>query len=128
MYWSNKNYSNKNCPGQCGSVGWASSCKPKSHGFNSQSGHMPRLQVWFLVGVHTRSNQSMFFFSPFSSPFPHSKKKNNDDEGEWKMFIRCLFLVWIPCYTLSKGNQHNSYCQARYDKGLHRGVVMGLRI
>ena len=33
-----------------------SSCKPKGCGFDSQSGHMPRLWVWSLVGWHTRSN------------------------------------------------------------------------
>ena len=37
-----------------------SSCKPKGHGFNSQSGHIPRLWVRSLVGAHTGGNQSMF--------------------------------------------------------------------
>ena len=32
-------------PSQCGSIGWASSCKPKGHRFHSRSGHMPGLQV-----------------------------------------------------------------------------------
>ena len=65
-------------PSCYGSVGWASSCKPKDHGFNSQSGHMHGLGVWSPVGVHRRGNQSMFlshigvslplFLSPSLSP------------------------------------------------------------
>ena len=38
------------CPDWCGSVGWASSLKPKGHQFNSQSGHMSGLQARSLVG------------------------------------------------------------------------------
>ena len=48
------------CPGQCGSVVWASSCAPKGHQLDSASGHIPRLRVWSLVGVYTRSNWWMF--------------------------------------------------------------------
>ena len=33
-----------------------SSYKPKSHMFDSQSGHIPRLWVWSLVGAHMRGN------------------------------------------------------------------------
>ena len=46
---------------------------PKHCRFDSQSGHIPRLQVQSLVRVHTRGNQSMFlshinvFLSPFLS-------------------------------------------------------------
>ena len=42
----------KNCvgPGQCGLVGWSISHKLKGHMFDSQSGHMPGLQVQSLVG------------------------------------------------------------------------------
>ena len=36
----------------------ASSHKPKGHGFDSRSGHIPRLRVWSLVGVHTRGHQT----------------------------------------------------------------------
>ena len=37
--------------GWCGSVDWVSACKPKGCQFNSQSGHMPRLQAMSPVGV-----------------------------------------------------------------------------
>ena len=57
-----------------GSVGWVLSRKPEGHGFNSQSGHVPRLQVRFPVGVHIGSSQSMFL-SLFLLPFPLKKKK-----------------------------------------------------
>ena len=43
-------------PGSCDSVGWASPCDPKSQRFNSRSGLIPRLQVWSLVGAHTRGS------------------------------------------------------------------------
>ena len=34
----------------------ALSRRPKGHGFRSQSGHMPRLQVQSLLEMHTRGN------------------------------------------------------------------------
>ena len=34
-------------PDLCGPVGWASSCKVKPHQFDSPSGHVPGLCVWF---------------------------------------------------------------------------------
>ena len=37
----------------------ASSQRPKSCGFGSQSGHMPRFQVWPPIGVCTGGNQLM---------------------------------------------------------------------
>ena len=46
-------------PGWYGSVG-ASSGTPKGHRFNSQSGHIPKLQVPSLVEKPTQGNQSMF--------------------------------------------------------------------
>ena len=67
LFWSNYNLTF--CPGRCGSVGWASSCKPKGRGFDSLSGHMPGLRVWSLVGAHARGNQSMFL-SHIDSSFP----------------------------------------------------------
>ena len=46
----------------------ASAHKQKGRRFDSWTGHMPRLQVWFPVGVHTRGNRLLFLsFSP-----PHS--------------------------------------------------------
>ena len=47
-------------PDWYGSVGWMSSSKVKGHRFDSQSGHMPGLQVQSMVRVHTGSNPSMF--------------------------------------------------------------------
>ena len=40
----------------------ASCHKPKGRRFNSQSRHMPRLQVQSLVRVHMGGSQSMFLF------------------------------------------------------------------
>ena len=37
-------------------VGLASSCKAKGHCLDSQSRHMPGLQVWSLGGAGTRGN------------------------------------------------------------------------
>ena len=62
-----------------GSVGWVLSRKPEGHGFNSQSGHVPRLQVRFPVGVHIGSSQSMFL-SLFLLPFPLKKKKKEEEK------------------------------------------------
>ena len=52
------------------SPGWvvklvgALSCTPKGCGFDSWSGHIPRLQVWSPVRVCTGGNQSMFLSLP----------------------------------------------------------------
>ena len=54
-------------PDQCGSAGWAHTTKQKVSGFDSQSGHLPGLQVQSQWGtVHARSNQSMFLSLSFS--------------------------------------------------------------
>ena len=69
-----------NGPGWCGSVDWVPACKPNSHQFNSQSGHMPRLQARFLVGgVQEATNwcvspTSMFLSLSFSLLSPLSRK------------------------------------------------------
>ena len=47
----------------------ASSHKPKGHEFDSHSGHIPRLQVWPLVGVCERGSPLMFL-SPIDVSFP----------------------------------------------------------
>ena len=48
-------------PDQCGSVGWASSCKAKGRWLDSQSGHMPGLQLVLVPGqAHTTGIQLMF--------------------------------------------------------------------
>ena len=50
----------------------------KGCGFNSRSGHMPKLQVWFPVGECARSNQLMFSLTPvfLSFMFLGEDKKN----------------------------------------------------
>ena len=59
------------CPSHCGSVRWSLPCKPKSHGFDSQSGHMPGLRARSWVGgVQEEVN---WCFSPSLSPFPSLK-------------------------------------------------------
>ena len=74
------------CPGQCGSVDWASSLKPKGSRFYSCSGYMPRSHVGSSpVGERARGNRSIFpshinVSLPF---FPLSlesiKAKNNNE-------------------------------------------------
>ena len=53
----------------------ASSCKPKGHGDNSQSGHIPGLQVRYPVGAFARGNLLMFLSHIDVSlpPFPSLK-------------------------------------------------------
>ena len=62
---------------------------PKVLGFGSVSGHVPRLQVWSLVGAHTGSNQLMFFsHTDVSVSLPSSLSKINEEImslGEGKM-------------------------------------------
>ena len=64
----NEHVKKQNGPGPCGSVDWALSCKTKGRWFNSRSGHMPGLRVWFLVGACMRGNQSMFLSFSFFLP------------------------------------------------------------
>ena len=54
----NSRYSN--CPGQVAQFVGASSHTPKGCGFNSQPGHIPKLEVQSPVWAHTEGNQSMF--------------------------------------------------------------------
>ena len=56
-------------PGQCGSVGFSVILQSKGHRFDSQSGHMPGLQAWSLVGAYVRHNRLMFL-SHISVSFP----------------------------------------------------------
>ena len=49
----------------------ASSSKPKGLGFNSQSGHLPRLRVRSPVGAHMRGKRLMFPLTPLFLCPPH---------------------------------------------------------
>ena len=69
---------------------WALSGKPKSRRFNSQSGHMPGLQVQSPVGVRVRGNQSMFFlrinvFLSLSLPFSLDSVKGQEKRRSYIM-------------------------------------------
>ena len=63
------------------------SCTPTVYGFDSWSGHIPRLQVWCPVRACTGGNWLKFlasmFLSPSSSP-PFSLKPINISSGEKK--------------------------------------------
>ena len=86
---------------QCGSVGWASSCKAKGCRFDSWSGHMPGLWVQSPVGVHMTANWLMPLsrqsFSPsfsFSPSLLVSLKVNktflkSNKKRKWMRFERC---------------------------------------
>ena len=54
-------FMNSSKPWQGGSVG-PPSHTPKGWGFDSRLGHIPRLQVWSLVGVHMEGKWSLFVF------------------------------------------------------------------
>ena len=56
-------------PAWCGSVDGAPACEPKSHRFNSQSGHTPGLQARSPEGVHERQPHidGPLFLLPFPS-------------------------------------------------------------
>ena len=66
-------------PGWCGSIGWASPCKPKGRRLDSQSGHVPRLWVWPWLGCLQKATSqcfsltSMFLSLSFSLPVPFSE-------------------------------------------------------
>ena len=47
-------------PGQLAQLFGAMSHPPKGCGFDSQLGHIPRLQIWSLVCVYMGGNQLMF--------------------------------------------------------------------
>ena len=57
----NTTYKRTNCcPGQAALVVGASSCAPEGLGFDSHSGHIPRLQVQFPVKVRMEGSWLMF--------------------------------------------------------------------
>ena len=59
----------------------ASSHKSKGHGFDSWSGHMPKLWVWSPVRACTRGNTSVFSPS-FLPSLPLSLKSISMSSGE----------------------------------------------
>ena len=65
-------------PDQCGPTGWVSFCKAQGRWVDSQSGHMPGLQVWSPVGCMQEATDCcfsltlMFLFLSFSLPSPFS--------------------------------------------------------
>ena len=59
--------SHSSCPDWCGSVGWASSHRPKGQWFDSRSGHMPGLWARSPVGS-TQEATTHQCFSPSLSP------------------------------------------------------------
>ena len=54
----------------------APSYRSKGHGFDSQSGHMPRLRVWFLVQYVQKVADQYFSLSSFLSLSPPLSKIN----------------------------------------------------
>ena len=71
---------------------------PKGCRFDSRSGHLPRLQVWSLVGLQMEGNQSMFLshFSLSPSPslslsFSLSNEKMCSDEDTNIYFLATCF-------------------------------------
>ena len=72
-----KRWESYDFPSWCGSVGWTSSCKAKSHQFDSQSGHMPGFRVQSQSrGVWERQLiGSWLMFLSFCPSLPLSKNK-----------------------------------------------------
>ena len=62
------------CPGWCGSVDWTPAWEPKGHQFNSQSGHMPRLQARSPVGGAQEATTHWCFSPSLSPSLPLSNK------------------------------------------------------
>ena len=91
------------CPGQCGSIGWALSCKLKGSRFDSWSGHMPVSRVWSLVGVCARGNQLMFIssFSPPSLLYKTNtrKKKNTHTHHVFNLTLKWFREKCVHVYT-----------------------------
>ena len=63
------------CPGWCGSVDWALACEPKSHQFDSPSGHMPGLWARSPVRGAWEATTHWCFSPSFSPSLPLSKNK-----------------------------------------------------
>ena len=73
-------------PEWCGSVGWVSSLEAKGRQFDSQSEHMPGLQIQSLVGEHMRGNRWMFLpsLSPYLPLFLNKNKIKKKKQQEKK--------------------------------------------
>ena len=107
------------CPNWCGLVGWVLSCKVKGHWFDSQSGHVPGLWVWFPVR-HIReaaswcfSFTSMFLFFSFSPASPLSKIKLkslwNRTYSQLTMNKWQVAILSVSCLLLLKEIEKNIY-------------------
>ena len=101
------------CPAQCGSVGWTSSHKTKSHRFDSHSGHIPRSLVRSPVGVHMRGNRWIFLSFSFYFPSPLSKNRPLRLEAKHLYshlcLTSCLSVSFLACKELSLGNGSTPY-------------------
>ena len=92
-------------PGQCGSVGWRVTPKPKGFGFHSWSGRVPGYQVQSpSLGANGRqpigaslSHRFLMFLS-----FPSSLSKSNEE----KMFLGkdLIKRSWITNICYNSGN------------------------
>ena len=65
---------NQYCPGRVAQLVWVLSRAPKVCRFSSRSGHIPRSQVWSLVGVHTGGG---LMFLSLSLPLSFKRKSIN---------------------------------------------------
>ena len=73
---TNRNGHSRKCsssPGWCGSVDWAPAYEPKGHWFDSQAGHVPRLQARSPVGGVQEATTHWCFPPSLSLPPPLSK-------------------------------------------------------
>lgn len=82
----------------------------KSHGFNSQSGHIPRLRVQSWSGCNVGGNPSIFFPPPLSPHFPliinmsldedYIKKEQNRErdsrQSKSKEIKNKMAIIWYP--------------------------------
>ena len=67
------------CPCQCGSTGWAFSHRLEGHGFNSQSRHMPGLQIGSQLGHKQKVTDGCLFLASMFLSLTSSLFKINKD-------------------------------------------------
>lgn len=84
-------------PGQCGPVGWVSSCRPKRHRFDSRSAHMPGLPTGVVPSRGSCKKQSMdASLSHQYLSFSLSSPRSGINKKEKKLKKRKFSSVFYP--------------------------------
>ena len=129
--------SSKRSPVQVAQLVGASSRTPKGCGFDSQSGHIPRLQVQSPVTVSTAGCRSMFLshihvslslpssFSKMNNKISSGEDKNNKNKSKNQCLFTADLCLLSPCPGPAHPSHNALWATAHTAKPLLEGGPLG---